>query len=170
VITRPVCRSLVSFAVICVLPDCSHPQREAAVRSEPPSLTVVEARAVGCYRLLAPVRNVSQEFVLLARRGRGSGPERFGQLIRPRGAYKSAYWHQARGDTLELIWTSTPSDSAGTLGTVIFMDALRARVGLSRDTLRGGAKWAADVLDGLGTPTTFDFRARRVSCRDSSPR
>ena len=157
----------VSFA--SALLGCSRSRHATSFRVEPP-LTVAEARAAGCYRLLAPVRNVAGELVLLTQHGRGAGPERFGRLIRPRGAYNSAYWSTARGDTLELVWTSTGSDSTGSPGAVIFTDALRARVSLVRDTLRGRAFWGSDVLDGPGTPTSFDFQARRIVCSDAASR
>jgi hypothetical protein len=163
------CR-LANLCAVCALVGCAHPQSGIAVQTEPPALTAVETRTVGCYRFLAPVRDLPADLILLARHGQGAGPERFGRLIRPRGRYQSAYWRQARGDTLELTWTTTPSDSAGKPGTVIFMDALRARVTLIRDTLSGRANWAADVLDAPGMPTSFDFRARRVSCPDGSSR
>lgn len=157
-------------SVAFVLIGCSPAARNAKVRADLPAITAVEARAVGCYQLLAPVRRVAERFSLLARNGRGAGPERFGRLVRPRGAYNSAYWRSAQGDTLELVWTSSPSDSAEPPGTVIFMDALRAHVTQVADTLQGRAVWRSDALDGPGTPTVFDFRAVGIPCSDTASR
>ena len=156
-------------SVTFVLTGCAPAARRAIARPDPP-INAVESRAVGCYQLRAPVRRVAERFSLLARHGRGAGPERFGRLVRPRGAYNSAYWGSAHGDTLQLVWTSSPSDSTGPPGTVIFMDALRARITQDGDTLRGRAVWGADVLDGPGTPTEFDFLAVRITCSDTALR
>jgi hypothetical protein len=157
-------------SVPLALSACSPGARSANVRPDVLPLTAVEARAVGCYQLLAPVRRTAERFALLARHGRGAGPERFGRLVRPRGEYNSAYWSSAQGDTLELVWTSSPSDSTGRPGSVIFMDALRARVTQVGDTLRGRAVWGSDVLDGSGTATVFDLRAARIVCSETPSR
>jgi hypothetical protein len=110
------------------------------------ALTPLESQAAGCYRVSAPVRDVRGEFRLLAQRGRGSGPERFGRLLRPQGPYFSAYWAGVHPDTIEIVWTTARSDSTGPPGVVIFWDALRARVALVGDSLRGRATWRADCL------------------------
>jgi hypothetical protein len=115
-------------SVAFVLTGCSLTARSATARPDLPTVTAVEGRALRCYQLGTPVRRVAERFSLLEQHGHGSGPERFGRLVRPRGAYNSAYWHAEHGDTIELVWTSSPSDSAGLPGTVILMDALRARV------------------------------------------
>jgi hypothetical protein len=153
-----------------VLGACSASAHRVNGRPDLLPLTAAETRAVGCYQLLAPVRRIAERFSLLAQYGRGAGPERFGRLVRPRGDYNSAYWSLAKGDTLELVWTSSPSDSTGQPGSVIFMDALRARVTQVGDTLRGRAVWGSDILDGPGTPTVFDLRAARIACTDTPSR
>lgn len=166
---NPAKSSIALLLSACTLVSCGHSRRSTPVRQGPRPLTSLEARAVGCYRLLAPVRDVRGEFRLLARHGRGSGPEQLGRLLRPPDPYYSSYWAQARADTLELVWTTTRSDSTGTPGVIIFWDALRARVALAADTLRGRATWGADVMV-PDAPTVFDFRAGRTACPDSVPR
>lgn len=156
----------------CVLHGCLRPGSGASGASQPLTDTSVETRAVGCYRLLTPVREVGPEFALLARHGQGTGPEALGRLIRPRGGYKSAHWSRASQDTLELVWTSTPSDSTTTGPVVaVYMDALRARVTVTGDTLRGRAVWGSDVADGSGPRyPSYDFRAVRTVCAESGAR
>ena len=166
---NPIRSAITRVVFACALVNCAHPRQPTPGRPEPPPLTSVEARAVGCYELLAPVRDVHGEFGLLATHGRGAGPEQLGRLLRPTNPYYSAYWGEARGDSLELVWTTARSDPTGPSGVVVFMDALRGRVALVGDTLRGQATWGADVTV-PDTPTSFDFRAGRIACPDSLAR
>jgi hypothetical protein len=130
-----------------------------------PAPTQLERRVAGCYRLLGPVRGVAEEFSLLLRHGRGSGPEREGRLVRPRGSYNSSLWHQVSTDTLELIWTTAHSDSTRWEPGVVYWDALRARVALRGDSISGVSRWRTDY----SSPDSFPFTAVRRSCEADAP-
>lgn len=162
---------LANLGLACALHACAHPRTGRELAAGSPRPTPLEAKAAGCYRLLAPVRGVAAAFSLRVRHGRGTGPEALGRLIRPRGGYNSAHWGEATRDTLELVWTSAPSDSTASFaGAVIYMDALRARVTLAADTLQGRAVWRTDFRHGSGDWPSYDFRATRVACTDSTSR
>jgi hypothetical protein len=135
-------------------------------------ITPAESRAVGCYRVVDPWVGVgTDQFALLARHGRGAGPESRARLIRPRGGHASAHWRAIAGDTLELVWTSAPSDSTRFEPGVVYWDALTARVTLEGDTLRGSTVSASDLKTRDGPPgPPRDVRAIRVKCPDGTPR
>lgn len=171
--TRRIKSTVASVAVVYTVSGCSHPNRSAEFDQPARPITAVEARAVGCYRLLTRVRDVSDRFSLLSSHGRAATPERHGRLVRPRGAtHDAAYWHHWAGDTLDLVWTTVVRDSTTrNRRSITYWDALRARVALVGDTLRGRAVWNAESpLKFSPQSLSYDFRATRVDCPDATTR